>query len=94
MTVFMGSRYNGSKLSVDREGIKYMQFRKAKYVNKEEDFVVRFKKGDRLDLIAERYYEDSQLMWVILDANPGYYSPEDIKVGDFIVIPNPERVNE
>jgi hypothetical protein len=47
--------------------------------------------GDRLELLARHYYNDSRLWWRILDANPGFlYGGEltlDHLVGRIILIP-------
>lgn len=44
--------------------------------------------GDRLDSLAYKYYGDAQRWWVILDANPNYMTPWDIKPGDILSIPS------
>lgn len=47
--------------------------------------------GDRLDLIANRYYKDPELFWRICDANLAMW-PEDLasKPGKRILIPPSE----
>jgi len=52
----------------------------------------RYMESDRLDNLARQYYGDSQLWWVILDANPKYRAELDIKYGDVLVIPSYEEV--
>jgi nucleoid-associated protein YgaU len=48
--------------------------------------------GDRLDVLAYKYYGDAQKWWVILDANPRYMTPWDIRTGDVISIPTYQEV--
>lgn len=93
------SRFKGELILFDDdnlqngEEIQYLTpFREAIVSPEEDDFKITFKKGMRVDLLAHEYYEDVHLDWVIMDANPKYFSPFDIQVGDLIVIPNPERV--
>ncbi|MBO8161159.1 MAG: hypothetical protein H0Z24_05935 [Thermosipho sp. (in: Bacteria)] len=93
MAIYEGSRYIGSKTLIDKNGIRYLKSRKPKIKPHKDDYIIQFKAGDRLDLLAKRFYGDSQLQWVILDANPEYFSPLDIEVGDYLVIPNPERID-
>lgn len=48
--------------------------------------------GDTLDGVSYRYYNETDLRWAILDANPKYRTEFDIKNGDMILIPNLEEV--
>lgn len=94
MAIYKGSRYVGSKVATE-DGIKSIGFnREAKYKSDPNDRVIRFKRGMRLDTLAREIYGDPQLEWIILEANPQYYSPYEISPGDFLVIPNPNRVDE
>lgn len=43
--------------------------------------------GDRLDILAHRYYGDPQYWWFILDANKRYMEEHEIKNGDTLLIP-------
>ena len=47
--------------------------------------------GDRLDLLARHYYNDSRLWWRILDANPDLQSAVELslkeRAGEVILIP-------
>ena len=47
--------------------------------------------GDRLDLLAHHYYNDSRLWWRILDANPDLVCGVEIslagRAGEVILIP-------
>lgn len=90
--IFKGSRYEGSHLYYDEDdAVSYLApLDKAIQVNS-QDFIYQFKAGDRLDILAEEFYGNAQLKWRILLANPQYATELEIKVGDLINIPNPER---
>jgi hypothetical protein len=45
--------------------------------------------GERIDNIANKYYSDPLLGWVIMCANPEFDNEFDIKPGDKIRIPYP-----
>lgn len=55
----------------------------------------RIEAGQRLDLLARHYYNDSRLWWRILDANPdllcGATLLLDEMAGDVILIPGGRR---
>jgi len=53
------------------------------------DIVYTFKETDSLDNLADEYYDDPNLSWVIMCANPTYFLEFDIKAGDKIRIPLP-----
>lgn len=93
MAIYRGSRYEDRLLNIDKDGVKSLAIDDINIPTDDLDYVVQFKLGDRLDILAQTFYGDSQLQWVILWANPQYYSPADIKPGDYIVIPNRERLN-
>lgn len=93
MTVYKGSRLIGLQvLYDDTNECNYLQFPEDKFSEKLTDYKVQFTQGARVDLLASEYYGDAQLDWVIMQANPQYNTPEEIEIGDFIVIPSPERV--
>lgn len=50
--------------------------------------------ADRLDLIAQRYYTDPRLWWVIAVANDLEELPTELNVGDDIRIPSPRYVTQ
>ena len=51
--------------------------------------------GDRLDLIADQFYNDVDLWWIITTANPDIIRRDsfNLKSGLQIRIPDPNRVN-
>lgn len=96
MTVYYGSRYTYAKTyrDVTDEGLAVTIFdRRTGYIPPHPaDTIHVVSEGDRLDLIAFKYYGDTQLGWVILDANPQYDTELDIKPGDRLRIPSPFRI--
>lgn len=41
-------------------------------------------RGDRLDRLAEYYYQDPQKWWLILDANPHLAFGGDVDMGEYV----------
>jgi hypothetical protein len=62
-----------NKIAILQQGNnKY--FKAVKYPNPPlnvNDIYIVAKMGDRLDLLANHYYKDSTLWWIISSANPG-----------------------
>lgn len=96
MAIYKRSRYEGTYLFQDPETnhIFVDPIREPKFSEEREDFYRQIRAGDRLDIIAKEMYGDERLEWILVDANPQYTSPLEIKEGDYIVIPNPQRVKE
>ena len=64
-------RYRNIRTLKNTQGIEY--YRGTKYPEiplSENDIYVITVTGDRLDILANRYYGDSTLYWVISAANP------------------------
>lgn len=90
--IFTGSRLEGCKLFYDNDHeMNYIAYLDLNVPTSDGDLVYKFKAGDRLDLLAERFYNDPQKSWVILQANPEYSFEYEIKIGDNIVIPQNAR---
>lgn len=89
--IYSGSRFVGNYLIRDRlSGIDYLSFPRLDKITKSDgDLVYQFKAGDRLDILAKRFYNDPQQAWKILYANPAYSSELDIEIGAILTIPNP-----
>lgn len=87
--IFEGSRYSKNHL-VNINGKDTISFRKR--IEFKHTFPYVFKEGDRLDILAYKYYKDPQLWWIILEANPNYLWEGDIQKGDVINIPSEEEV--
>lgn len=91
--VFEGSRYEGAQIYYDIDNeISYIAPISTYMKSDDSDYVYQVKQGDRLDLLAKQFYGNPQKKWLILFANPQYITELDIKVGDIITIPNPERL--
>lgn len=54
----------------------------------EGSFRYTVKEGDRLDLLAWRFYRNPRKWWLISDANPGLVYPDDLLMpGRVLTIP-------
>jgi nucleoid-associated protein YgaU len=92
--IYKGSRYVGAKMFLDAEqDMPYLAPTETTIQKHEDDLVYQFKAGDRIDILAKKFYGDPQAHWMILYANPEFETEFDIKEGDLLTIPNPERVN-
>lgn len=100
MAIFKGSRYenvpvyrqyNGDQMGKpnDARGLMVPTLRRRDLTtfHATEAIIHTFQKSDRIDLLAYKYYGDSQLWWAIMDANPRYMTPWDIPVGANLTIP-------
>lgn len=98
MVVHKDSRFKGSYILKDTstsnsEDIHYVSpFRERMYDAQLGDIEIIFEEGMRVDLLAYDYYGNELLDWVIMDANPQYVTHHEMKPGDKITIPNPQRV--
>jgi len=57
-----------------------------------DDISYDVKSHDRIDLLANRFYGDPVLWWVIAVANDMEIIPTDFNVGDILRIPSPRFV--
>lgn len=58
------------------------------------DIYVYTTQGDRYDLLAQAYYDDSSLWWVIARANPSQdFDSLFPNIGEQIRIPSPQRLS-
>ena len=83
-------RYRNIKTLKNTQGIEY--YRGTKYPEiplSENDIYVITVTGDRLDILANRYYGDSTLYWIISAANPSQsFSSMYLIEGSQLRIPN------
>jgi|TARA_R110000803_G_scaffold31025_2_gene69585 hypothetical protein len=83
-------RYRNIKILNNAQGIKY--YKGTKYPEiplSEDDIYVITVFGDRLDILANQYYGDSTLYWIISAANPSQsFSSMYIIEGSQLRIPN------
>jgi nucleoid-associated protein YgaU len=85
-----GSRYLKvpDYLTADRDGrpVRVKQVRPRKQVAGSFQYQVRV--GDRLDLLAFRFYRNSRKWWLICDANPDLLDPwRLLRPGTLLTIP-------
>ena len=75
-------RYRNNKIRKDKNNIRYYKPRIIPNIPiKDTDIFVYPLYGDRFDTLAQRYYEDSNLWWIIAKAN---------EVSNGKISPNPE----
>lgn len=95
MAIYQNSRYLNTtmykRLSL---GISILRVRNRYTFNAKKCTMYEWCEGDTLDGIAHKFYGATALRWAILDANPQYRTPFDIKNGDVIYIPNYDEVVE
>ena len=75
-------RYKNNRILRDRDGIRYYKPRIIPNIPiKDTDIFVYPIYGDRFDTMAQRYYENSNLWWIIAKANEisdGRISPDPL----------------
>lgn len=92
MTIYVGSRYEND--TVDRVLVSSGQYVPTIYhQDMPEQQVFGFslhvaEYGERLDLLAAQYLGDAELGWVIANANPELFYPDQIPVGTVLRIPD------
>ena len=87
---FQGSRYlNVKEYTVsDDEGRPHKVKRARPLSEASGTFRYQVKQGDRLDLLAQRFYRTPRKWWLISDANPRFMDPlELLTPGEQIIIP-------
>lgn len=90
MAIYRGSRYtNVYTFDEEWKGQEVTAFviRELLKIDTSDSIKHTWIEGDRLDLLASRYYEDPRLWWFILDANPRYMEEHEIENGDTLLIP-------
>lgn len=89
--IYKGSRYTKTYV-YNRGEVSIFKIRHLNKFNTDNSKVHVLVDGETLDGIADIYYGDSQLWWVIIEANPKYHSPTSLKPGDELIIPSFEEV--
>lgn len=87
-----GSRYDGATmyrvLTASGERLPALYSEEFMSLPVSFDFTpYRVVAGDRLDLLADRFYGDVDLWWILARANPEISYPDDIEPGLVIRIP-------
>ena len=76
-------RYNNAIVKIDKNNIRYYKPTIVPNIPlKDSDVFVYPVYGDRFDTIAQRYYKDSNLWWIIAKANEigkGRLAPDPLK---------------
>ena len=79
----MPSRYNNTKIKIGRDGKRVLKPTiYPKIPIRDSDVFIYPKFGDRLDNLAQKYYKDVSLWWIIAKANElskGQISPDPLK---------------
>lgn len=92
MTVYVGSRYEDDPidrvLSSEGEFEPTIYHRPPPLAQLFRFAVYTTGYGERLDLLAARFYDDPELSWVIANANPEVFYPDQIPVGTVLRIPD------
>ena len=66
----MPSRYNNTKIKIGRDGKRVLRPTiYPKIPIRDSDVFIYPKFGDRLDNLAQKYYKDVSLWWIIAKAN-------------------------
>lgn len=89
--IFSGSRYKFTGVYT-RDSKKIFKTRDRIKFNLEQCSYHTFSQGDTLDGLASKYYSDSQLWWVFLEANTKFACECDIPHGERLIVPNYEEV--
>jgi nucleoid-associated protein YgaU len=91
---FDGSRYQrvADAGFVDGEGRAVLLKATREPVATELALVYEVREGDRLDLLAHRFFHDPRKWWLIADANPDALTPEELLIpGRQLRIPKDRR---
>lgn len=94
MAIYSGSRYEHSVLAYAKAGpllpevvrpVLFYYFTTIGTITYSE---YEWKTGDRIDLVANKVYQNSRMWWVILEHNPEILDPTNIPIGTILRIPN------
>jgi phage tail protein X len=92
MTIYLGSRYEDSKvdfLDLSDSGDGYpVVFYEFSSLGRLTYSIYRWKRGDRLEALAMKFYRDPERWWIIAEANPEVADVQVIPAGTVLRIPN------
>ncbi len=91
MAIFKNSRYTRTPLYNHSGEITFRRRKRFTFNPKNFTYHI-FSEGDTLDGLAFKYYGDTQLWWIILEANTTYKSVLDIPSGTALALPSVEEV--
>ena len=84
----MSSRYQNNRSKKLKNGkTVFRSKRYPKIPKRDSDIYVVTKGGDRLDTLANQFYSDSSLWWIIAASNNIHDAPFALKEGTIIRIP-------
>lgn len=92
MTIFVGSRYEDDVIDRvltpkgQRQPTIYHQIPPLAQFFAFSIYVAEY--ATRLDALAARFFNDPELGWVIANANPEVFYPDDIPIGTVLRIPD------
>lgn len=89
--IYRNSRYTKTGVEVE-DGHSSFKLRIRTSFNTTGALVHQYSLGDTLDGLANQYYNDPQLWWVILEANPQYRSAFEIPYGTNLTLPTLDEV--
>jgi nucleoid-associated protein YgaU len=83
------NRYQYTEVIKDENGKRFFRPTIFPQINvNENDTVITVREGDRLDLLAHRFYNDSTLWWIIAEANHLVNGSLFVEPGTIIRIPS------
>lgn len=84
----MASRYRNTEIRKEEDGRRVYRTRiPTEIPQKDTDMYVVTQLGDRLDLLADKYYNDPKLWWIIAYANNIHDAPIGLEEGQTLRIP-------
>lgn len=86
------SKYTKTRISKDK-GTLLKPLRYPEIPLSANDMYVMTLEGDRLDLMAEQFYKDTRLWWIIAQANPSKIRRDSYTVKSGIEIRIPREIN-
>lgn len=94
MSVFKNSRFSvGLNVYYDKDNdTPYLETPTTEIPIDGSDYIYQIKGAETLEFLANQFYGNPQLKWIILYANPNYMSESDIQVGDNLNIPRKDKV--
>jgi hypothetical protein len=97
--IFRGSRYEGVPFTgiktLDGKTRKMLHDRRIYSIDDVTDLSIEHvvEGEETLDALAERFYKDDRLWWIIADVNDILFM-FDVKAGDTLLIPDPDIVRD
>ena len=90
----MSDRIENLRKAMDSKNQRY--FRNIRYPEipkSPNDLYVQTSLGDRVDLLSHKYYNDVDLWWVIIHANPGILRRDSYTLKPGLIIRIPQNIH-